>query len=1052
MADVIPDSRSSTDIERALLDDWKIYGDSGVTARSLERIGDDGSPLSSPAACSQAAPDVGWEGANNDFVAGFALAASTTNQAVPRDILATVDHGRPACPSISVEQMPGSCREGEPHPCDGILQPGAELAGFRIILELGRGAFARVYLAEEISLGRRLVAVKVSRPDGDEPRILARLQHAHIVPVHSVYDDPATGHRFMCMPYFGGADLARVLRASGGLVPTRHNGGSLVKALDQVSRKLPDSLGSNPSQPTLRRLRPLTASQPRAHLHWSVMMSRGIPASSTTPRFRGLFSRFVSAAPVSPARPNSSTTEQEEPSRQFLRSASAIQAAAWIVAQLAEGLAHAHDRGLLHRDLKPSNILLAADGTPMLLDFNLAVESPEGSPQSEIDRALVGGTLPYMSPEHIDAFNPRGQTPADAVDERSDIYALGLIFFELLAGAPPFPDPPAGAPMLEILDLMIACRRRPPSLRARCPQVPWSLDALAAKCLAFDPARRYTRAADLAEDLRRFLNHLPMKHGREPSIRERMGKWARRHPGLCGSTSIALLAILLIGLLGGAVTLVYDKMQDLSGRVRYRVFDRNFTQIQFLLNTADKSDEHLLKGLEAAKQTIAAVDDMVGSPARRDGWVQRLTPQEGQRLREQFIELMMLEARARVLLANRQGEREERHRAIEWAIARLDRAEQIDHAAPSALFTDRARYHAELDHHELAERDRERARRIVPSTCHDLTLLATSRVSVDDYLGAERALREALSLDVTSFWAWFVLGHCHYAQARFLESAGDFAACAARGPGFAWVHFNRGLALARAGRPLDARYAYDRALDLDPTFSEALVNRGMVELELNQLTNAQADLRKAIELGRDDVVALTSLGETLARMDRRDDAERCFAGLLARNPRSLVARVARGFTRIAADPAGARSDLRLALDQEPRHAHAHYGMALVLRGTEPRKALQHLDDALQSDSNLIDAVQLRALVRARLALRATLDDVERLVQSPTPYHLYNAACALAVYSEKAKEPQFAARALDVLARALDAGVPPSEAAADPDLASLRRSTRFEQIVKRRPNR
>ena len=98
---------------------------------------------------------------------------------------------------------------------------------------------------------------------------------------------------------------------------------------------------------------------------------------------------------------------------------------------------------------------------------------------------------------------------------------------------------------------MIGCRRQPPSLRGRCPQVPWSLDALAAKCIAFDPARRYARAADLAEDLRRFLDNLPMKHCPEPSVRERMGKWARRHPGLCGSTSIAIIAMLLLGLLGG---------------------------------------------------------------------------------------------------------------------------------------------------------------------------------------------------------------------------------------------------------------------------------------------------------------------------------------------------------------------------------------------------------------------------------------------------------------------------------------------------------------------
>ena len=522
----------------------------------------------------------------------------------------------------------------------------------------------------------------------------------HIVPVHSVYDDPATGHRFLCMPYFGGADLARVLRASGGLVPTRHNGGSLVKALDQVSRKPPESVGSAISHKTVRRPRPLTASQPRPHVHGSFLMLRGIPVSSTASRFRGLLSRFVGTAPGAAARPDASATEREDPSRQFLRSASAIEAAVWIVERLAEGLEHAHDRGLLHRDLKPSNILLAADGTPMLLDFNLAVENPAGSPEGEIQRALIGGTLPYMSPEHIDAFNPRGQTSADAVDERSDIYALGLIFFELLAGTPPFPDPPAGAPMLEILDLMIACRRRPPSLRAHCPEVPWSLDALAAKCLAFDPAQRYARAADLAEDLRRFLDNLPMKHGPEPSIRERMGKFARRHPGLCGSTSIALLATLLIGLLGGAVALIHDKMQDLSARVQYRVFDQNFTEIQFLLNTADRSNQHLLKGLEKATQAIAAIGDMVGSPAPRDGWVQKLTPQEGQRLREQLIELMMLEARARISLASQQGE-EERRRAIERAIDRLDRAERIDRSPPSALFTERARYHSLLDHDEL---------------------------------------------------------------------------------------------------------------------------------------------------------------------------------------------------------------------------------------------------------------------------------------------------------------------------------------------------------------
>ena len=67
---------------------------------------------------------------------------------------------------------------------------GEEIGGFRLVSELGRGAFGRVYLAEEARLGNRPVALKVTRPEGDEPRLLARLQHTHIVPIHSVHDDP----------------------------------------------------------------------------------------------------------------------------------------------------------------------------------------------------------------------------------------------------------------------------------------------------------------------------------------------------------------------------------------------------------------------------------------------------------------------------------------------------------------------------------------------------------------------------------------------------------------------------------------------------------------------------------------------------------------------------------------------------------------------------------------------------------------------------------------------------------------------------------------------
>ena len=281
----------------------------------------------------------------------------------------------------------------------------------------------------------------------------------------------------------------------------------------------------------------------------------------------------------------------------------------------------------------------------------------------------------------------------------------------------------------------------------------------------------------------------------------------------------------------------------------------------------------------------------------------------------------------------------------------------------------------------------------------------------------------------------------------FLEAAGDFAACTVRGPQFAWAHFNRGLALARAGRPLEARHAYDRALELDPKFSEALVNRAMAELELNELDAARRDLLRSVELGRDDLVTLTALGETLSRTGRKTDAERYFAELLVKKPGSAVVLVARGFSRIASNPAAARSDLSQALGIESRNAHALYGMAILARGSNLREALDYLERALKVDPNLTDAVQLRALVRARLGNPAALDDIERLLQSPTSYHLYNGACALAIYSEKVHDDRQLPHAVELLTRAIASGFPAVQAAADPDLKPLRPLPEFQRVIK-----
>src|SRR5262249_35049610 len=127
---------------------------------------------------------------------------------------------------------------------------------------------------------------------------------------------------------------------------------------------------------------------------------------------------------------------------QHLEGLTYVEAVLWLGSRLAAGLAHAHERGILHRDLQPAHILPTGHGPPLLLDFSLAEDVKK---EGGVAVAMIGGTLPYMSPEHLDAFVGNYRP----VDQRGDIYALGLILVELLLGRHPFPRV-AGAPEIAL--------------------------------------------------------------------------------------------------------------------------------------------------------------------------------------------------------------------------------------------------------------------------------------------------------------------------------------------------------------------------------------------------------------------------------------------------------------------------------------------------------------------------------------------------------------------------------------------------------------------------
>jgi eukaryotic-like serine/threonine-protein kinase len=165
--------------------------------------------------------------------------------------------------------------------------------------------------------------------------------------------------------------------------------------------------------------------------------------------------------------------------------------AAQTVEILARTIAVAHERGIIHRDLKPANVLLTPSGQPKITDFGLAKLLGEKSRHTM--HGAILGTPSYMAPEQARG-NMKDICPA------TDIFSLGAILYEMLTGRPPFQGATVFATMQQLL------HERPQPLRTIRPELPHDLDRIVLKCLEKNPADRYQKASELADDLRRFLS------------------------------------------------------------------------------------------------------------------------------------------------------------------------------------------------------------------------------------------------------------------------------------------------------------------------------------------------------------------------------------------------------------------------------------------------------------------------------------------------------------------------------------------------------------------
>lgn len=320
-------------------------------------------------------------------------------------------------------------------------------------------------------------------------------------------------------------------------------------------------------------------------------------------------------------------------------------------------IAYAHSRGVLHRDLKPENVALGSFGEVVVLDWGLAkvVGEPElHLPAVSLSEAADGvatidghviGTPAYMAPEQAKGRN-------DEVDERTDVYGLGTILFELLAGRPPFQGINTAETLRSVVNGAV------PHPRLILPTVPGPLDAVCAKALAKNPIDRYRTATELGQEVQRFLADEPVDAFPDP-LAVKMSRWVKRNRTIVSSVTV-LLVTAVIGLT--VATLLLNHANRATARQRDRANDA-LVEWQRQHDRAEKAlagsqqhqkqlEESLVKTREAEARanesaiTTAAVNqflvrDMLGAAAPEKALGRKITVEEVLNAASRKVELSL---------------------------------------------------------------------------------------------------------------------------------------------------------------------------------------------------------------------------------------------------------------------------------------------------------------------------------------------------------------------------------------------------------------------------
>ena len=674
--------------------------------------------------------------------------------------------------------------------------------------------------------------------------------------------------------------------------------------------------------------------------------------------------------------------------------------AARLLLIVARAIQFAHDRGVVHRDLKPANILLSmqnaecrmhnerpgdsAFGIPKIADFGLAMQLDDDARLSHDGDIL--GTPAYMAPEQA-AGRMRDIGP------HSDVYALGAILYELLTGRAPFVGLSAEETVKQV------CEQEPVPPRRLLGRLPRDLDTICLKCLEKAPARRYASAADLAEDLRRFLDGEAIT-ARPTGPAECAYRWARRSPA--AATLLACVALVVV-VAAAAVSFHIQRLhsevragQDQIHRLnRDNLRERIDAQLRLGRLARDRHD-----WADARLRFTEALDNLDAHPELLDGDLR-------QRQREASTELSTVERRLAAQKAEELRGRNYRelfhwrdeaffllHRDL-FTPSTANPAESlvaVDRGLGLFGLTGETPHDPDLDGYSPAEREELRAglfellliraesvARASPAETdaerserarQALAILdRAARLSADSsilhrrrarYLRqrgqtdeAEREQRQGETLTPRTALGWFLHGHdLGLEDAHRAEAIRAFDEALRRRSDLFWAHFLRALAYQKQGVPAEAHASLTVCISRREQFVWSYLLRGLVRIDLGELAAARQDFDRAEGLASDAAsryVLHVNRGTLALKQDDTAAAIRAFEKAIHEKPElyQAYANLAEAYARQDRLPE-AIVHINQAIEREPANAGLYRARALLEQRKEDRgAALADLEQAIR---------------------------------------------------------------------------------------------------------